>query len=165
MTAPKQPARKRAAAAKKTAPPPTVDAEVVDDVDDVPIELQFTSDTGERRNPETVPIKINGERFTLTQPSDTLIYLLAGSFSAAASVGEQVRAMMELLDVCLDPAGIEYMRRLITSSDNSFDDELLGTLTAVILETWAPKVAEGADLKKKAPANRAQRRQTARAAS
>ncbi len=135
-----------------------------DDVDDVPVELQFLSDTGERRDPEELPITINGERFTLTQPSDALLYMMSGSFISSAKAGEEYHAMQELVNVCIDPVGAMYLQRLIRSPDNSFDDQLIVNLAAVILERWASKIAENAELKNKPskPANRAKRRQAAR---
>lgn len=160
MAAPakKAPAKRAPAkAAPKQAAPTSPDP-----LADIPVELQFSSDSGTRRDPETMEVAIDGQAFTLTQPSTALMHLLAGAFSVGADDSERVRAMMQLVNVSIDAGGRLYLNHAMSAQDNSFDDGLLGDLTATILNRWAPTLAEEAEQLKRATPNRADRRQAAR---
>lgn len=155
------PAKKTAPPAKKAAQPaltPVVDEG--DDLTDVPVELQFTSDSGNRRDPEVIDIAIDGRKFTLTQPSTAFLTLVAtGVFSENTSQADKVLTMFNIIRTCMDPIGAAYVNERIRATDNSFDDELLGSIVGTVLKKWAPEIEN--DLQPK-PANRAERRQAAR---
>lgn len=120
----------------------------------VPDEFQFSTDSGSRRAPERIAIQLDGTPCYLSQPSDALLALLASSFAPMADITEKLSSMMNLVNASLDSAGVAILRRAMFAPDNSFDDELLGRLTAVILDKWAPQIGADADL----TLNRAQRR-------
>ncbi len=167
MTTPakKTPAKRapaKTAPAKKAAQPALTPA-VVDEGDDltgIPAELQFTSDSGNRRDPETLDFAIDGRKFTLTQPSTAFLTLVTtGVFSENTSQADKVMTMFEVIRTCMDPIGVAYVHSRIKATDNSFDDELLGSIVATILKKWAPEIEADLELK---PANRSARRQAAR---
>lgn len=142
-------------------------AQVVDTVDtlaDIPEELQFSTDSGSRRTPESLTIAIDGMQCTLHQPSDALMILLMASFTPEADAATKLRAMLDLVNACLNEQGRFILRRMMFATDNSFDDAILGQLTAVVLQRWSDG-SDNVDLtvkKKREPQNRASRRQAAR---
>lgn len=135
-------------------------APVEDDDEDVPEEYQFTSDTGEDREVERFRIRIDGEPFYLYRPSDSLIYMLAGTLATGSDMVERLNAMMQLVQVSLDDAGVMFLRRRMADRRNNFDDNLLADLTRTILERWSPGQVDKFDAGQKAASgNRATRRQ------
>lgn len=167
-TTPRKTAAKKAPA-KKAAPSTAIDqdrAEVLLGAGykaspapgvDVPEEFRFSTDSGSRRDPERIAIELDGTACYLSQPSDALIALLGSAFAPMADVTEKLGAMLNLVNTSLDSQGTAILRRAMFASDNSFDDELLGHLTAIILDKWAPNVSADADLTIRNQ-NRAQRR-------
>ena len=129
---------------------------------DVPDDLSFTTDSNDRRDPEKLLIKINGNAHYLYQPSMGLLLLVAANLSSTeTSFADRIRTMMDLLNTCLDTAGAQAVRAAMFARDNRFDQDLLGKLTAVIFERWAPE--ENIDTSSTPqPSNRGQRRQAAR---
>lgn len=109
---------------------------------DVPDDLQFTSYSGEERDPERIPCKIDDQVFTLTQPPNTALYLL-GNNLMSPDAGTQLDAMMKLVNLCLDQAGVNYLWSRIFDPQNTFADGLIGDVVATIMSRWAEKtVAE-----------------------
>lgn len=157
-------------AAKKAPTKKTAAAKNTDDdlsTGSIPEELRFSTDSGERRDPEVIDVVIDGQKCKLTQPSDGLMVLIAVSFSPQADDLEKVRAMLDLCNVCLDTTGRTLIRQAMYAKDNSFDDAMLGEVVGTILNRWAPELAADADLtttktRARQPQNRAARRQATR---
>ncbi|WP_353107834.1 hypothetical protein [Gordonia sp. (in: high G+C Gram-positive bacteria)] len=132
-------------------------------IDQVPEDLSFSTDSGERRDAEKMLVSIDGVACYLYQPSDALMALLASSFAPGAELTEKISGMLNLVNASLDVNGTMLLRRAMFASDNSFDDELLGKLVAAILQKWAPSIAGNADLSTEKPKpSRPQRRAAAK---
>ncbi|KXT55659.1 hypothetical protein Y710_18015 [Gordonia sp. QH-12] len=133
--------------------------------DQVPGDLSFSTDSGERRDPEKLLISIDGKPTYLYQPSTALLMLVAGSLSAEAPIEDRLRTMLNLVSQCLDSEAERLVRARMFARDNSFDDGLLGKLVATIINKWAPYTLDAADLdtSSKPKASRQQRRAAARA--
>lgn len=134
------------------------------DTEEVPEDLSFSSNTGEDAAVERIKIKIDGQDFYLYKPSNSLIYMLAGTLATGSDITERLNAMLQLVQVCLDDVGVMYLRRRMADRRNNFDDGLLGRLTGVILDKWGnPDTAQKfAQQEKSQQGNRATRRQAAR---
>lgn len=127
--------------------------------DQVPDEFRFTTDSGERRDPEKLLISIDGQPCYLYQPPNTSMVLFAAAFTPNTDPAEKVKSILNLVNVSLDQAGRTLLWRMMNSADNSFDDALPGRLAFTILDRWAPTLAAEADLSVDRPQNRAARRQ------
>lgn len=138
------------AAGKKAAPdglsPAPVSAADQELAAAVPLELRFTTTAGAGREPEKMTIALDGMPFTLTQPSNAFLALIMGSFAADARDDERIRAMFQLLRVCLDGAGVAYLDEMIRQPSNTFKDALIGELVGTIIQKWAPELAKDANL-------------------
>ncbi|MCF8610065.1 hypothetical protein L5G28_07800 [Gordonia sp. HY285] len=111
--------------------------------DQVPEELQFSTDSGESREPEKVLISLNGRPHYLYEPSRAMLLLLGSALvSTETSLEDRIRTMMNIIDKCLDSDGVRVVRAAIMNSDNSFDEGLLSTLMETIFNRWAPTMAD-----------------------
>lgn len=129
-------------------------------LDDVPEDLRVTTDTGERRDVERVATALDGIPFWLYRPSDSAMYLW-GSRILSDNDSERLNAMMQLVQLSLEPAGRDYLFSKINDPQNSFEDGAIGELVARILTEWAEDAA--VDKFRQAQAtNRAARRQAKR---
>ncbi|AVM01883.1 hypothetical protein C6V83_18060 [Gordonia iterans] len=158
-----QTARDRAAAGLDLRPAPSSD----DTGDDVPVELSFSTDSGERKEPERIKIRLDGMTAYLYEPNDALLVLLAGSFAPGADPTSKVAAMMDLLNASLDANARQHLRRMMYATDGSFDTDVLAEMSAAVIQRWAPALAERADFTvdkpEKPKLSRQQRRQAERA--
>lgn len=129
-------------------------------LEQVPEDLAFTTDSGDRREPEKLLIEINGVACYLYQPPTSMLMLVASSLSAEAPIEDRVRTMLQLVSQCLDSQAERMVRAAMFSRDNSFDDAILGKLVATIINKWAPYTMDAADLdtSSRAPLTRQQRR-------
>lgn len=133
--------------------------------DQVPDEYRFSTDSGRREDPDKLLISLDEMACYLYKPSSTLMIIMAASFTPGADPLEKVRAMLNLVNASLDAQGRILLHRMMTAGDASFDDGLVGKLAWVILNKWAPTLAQDADLNTDttpAPANRAARRRAAK---
>ncbi|MFZ2488688.1 MAG: hypothetical protein WAZ19_11245 [Anaerolineae bacterium] len=172
MTTAKAPAKKttaKRAPAKKAAPPaapagldefkPSPDPRL--DVD-VPADLQFTSTTGRQRDPEKFAVTIDGNVHYVYQPSDALLVLVGANLSSGeASPADKVKTLLNLVNQCVDSAGVQAIRARMFDARNDFDDQLLGNIAAAIFDRWAPEAVDRDAITGPGP-NRAARRQNAR---
>lgn len=137
-------------------PAPTVNTDV-----DVPVEFEFVTDSGERREPEKLLIKIDGQPHYLYEPSFASLLLVGANLASEETPFEnRIRTMMDLINNCLDTAGVRGLRAAMFARDNRFEQDILGQLTATIFQKWAPNEEIVTTTKQRA--NRAQRRRSTR---
>lgn len=124
----------------------------------IPDDLQFST-AGTERDPEVIEISIDGHTCHLIQPADSLMVMLASSFSASATNTDKVSAMLNLVNASLDEPGRMILRQKMFDARNGFDDGVIGKLANTILKQWAKDIADGSDLSlDRAAPNRATRR-------
>lgn len=129
-------------------------------IEDVPEDLRISTDTGERRDVERVATALDGIPFWLYRPADSAMYLW-GSRILSDNDSERLNAMMQLVQLSLEPAGRDYLFSKINDPSNSFEDGAIGELVARILTEWAEDAA--VDKFRQAQAtNRSARRQARR---
>lgn len=140
------------------------------DEGDIPDTLKFSTRTDKSRRIERRTVEIDGQRFILTRPSDGALWLFVPKLTSP-DAQERFEAMMRFLDVCLDRAGVQYLIARMTDPANDYDDELIPTIVATVLDLWGEKTvaemwrklnaakAEQGDV---VPINRQQRRAQAR---
>ncbi|QPO17104.1 tail assembly chaperone [Gordonia phage Lilbeanie] len=133
-------------------------------LDDVPEELQFSTDTGERRAAEKIAFAMDGMPFWLYRPSDTAMYMF-GSQLVSSNASTRLNAMMQLTNLALDDGGVMYLQDRISSRDNSFEDGVIGEIVATILLTWGEKASADKfqQVQQASKGNRQQRRAAERA--
>ncbi|WP_298442589.1 hypothetical protein [Gordonia sp. (in: high G+C Gram-positive bacteria)] len=128
--------------------------------DQIPAELRFSTDTGERREPEKLLIDLNGKPAYLYEPPKSLLILVGAALSPETPLERKIGTMMDLLSSCLDSAAEREVRAAMFSRTAVFNEDLLGELVALIFDTWAPSL--DADTSVSPPMNRAQKRAAAR---
>lgn len=146
-----------------TVPADRIDTEVPS-LDDVPEHLRFSTDTGEDRDIERVPIALDGRAFWLYRPSDAALTLYLNQL-LSDDVRMRSNAMTTLVQQVLDPSGVMYLMERITDKANNFDDTLYMHVVANVLELWAEDTAavKFRQVQEAETQNRAQRRAAARA--
>ena len=133
------------------------DVEVIEaeDIADIPEEFQFVSSADDDdREPETIPISIDGLRLELTQPAETALFMLANRIQDdQVPMRAKTAAMLDLVRLCLGPVGYGFLYERMMDPRRKFKDELIGELAEKIIVKWGSAT----------PRNRAEKRRAARA--
>jgi hypothetical protein len=127
-----------------------------DDFSDIPEEFRFTTrkKEGDEREPEVIPIVIDGRRWELTQPSESALFILAAKItSETATNQDRTLSMIDLVRLCIGPVAWSHLYQLMMDPRSDFDDDGVGEIAMRIVERWGSAT----------PKNRAEKRRAARA--
>ena len=130
-------------------------------LDLIPDELKFSTDSGERRDPETIAVEINGRPHYLYQPSTAMLMLMLAPLAVDNTpLEKRIAVMMDVVTTCIDSEGAQVIRRAIMANDDSFDLTILPKLVTTVLNKWAPSMASNyhLDVDDEPAGNRAARR-------
>ena len=151
-----------------------LDDDEPDDLTDVPEALQFSATIDDDdvdadddvADLSSIDIKIDGNTFTLSRPSDTALAIRLAEYNAAETVMDQALALLGIISTSLDRTGYVYVRQLLMAprqEGRRFNENLLANITQTIMDRWGggEKIKRKADEKRRA-ANRAARRARAK---
>lgn len=133
------------------------------DIDSIPEELRFSTDTGEDRELERVAFMMDGNKFWLERPSDSAMTLYMNQL-LSDDPRTRTNAMITLVQQSIDAGGLMYLQSRVTDKANNFDDALYGNVVGAVLRMWGDDFAASkfAEIQKAEQQNRAARRAAAR---
>ncbi len=114
------------------------DPEQLDEIA-IPDALVFQSDESaaeERKTDPGTPFEFDGNRYIAYRPKDAVMVTLLAAGSMNATMADQVQAVLQWLDHCLEPLAKMALQRRIYDRDDHLEWEDLAAVMTGLLQHW-----------------------------